>query len=189
MYDFFDSYYYEDNKLIWIESITFESTITQYPNIYKIYKEISPELDQLNQLRKHFMKKYKYVISFHPFYTIYDNVTRPDISLHRRKEKFLDSRLSLSIASKSKAILISFNNTKKVYIPDLLKEKSISIEKLNDFNSSTEKLFNRNKPTKDELILILKELTTLNKKIDKLMENKIPFTLLANEDRWDRVFF
>jgi hypothetical protein len=188
MYNFFDSYYYE-NELISINDITFEKKIKQYPLLYKIFNEIAPELDKLIQLRKEFMNKYKYVISFHPFYTLYDDIKHPDISLHRRKEKFLDSRLSLSIASRSKAKLISFNNSEQIFIPDILKKKKVSIEKLFDFTTSSEKIFSRDKPRKNELNLIIKTLTILNNKIQNFINQKLPFSLLANEDSWDRVFF
>ena len=188
MYIFFESYYHEDT-LIWVEPITFKTTINKYPNIYKIYNEIATELDLLNQLRANFMDKYKYVISFHPFYTIYNNIKHPNVSLHRKKEKFLDSRLTLSIASKSKAILVSFNNRDQVYIPNILNKKKVSIKNLSEFTSTSDKIFNKNKPTKDELNPIIETLTILNKKIERFIENKTPFTLLANEHNWNKVFF
>lgn len=188
MNKFFSAYYF-DNGLIPVDALILEKLMREYSEIKECYLSIYKELDALNILRSSFMSKYKYVISYHPYYMLYNNIKRPDISLYRRKEKYLNSTMSFSIASKSKAILVSFEDDKFVHIPQILEDKKTKVITLKEFQKKEIKLFHTNNPTSTELNDIIEILKALNEKLNIIFSKKIPFTILENALNWSLVFF
>lgn len=189
MNNFFDSYYYCDEGLFHVDNLIFDKLIITYPELLKYYQYIYEELLELNRLRSEFSSKYKYAISFHPNYNIYNNIKDASVSLHRKKDKVLNSTMSFSVASKSRAILVPFEENKTIYIPQILKEKRVEIQSLEQLQKSNYKLFHTNHPTSNELYQIIEQLQSLNKKLLFFLEENIPFTLLPNELHWSKIFF
>jgi len=186
---FFESYFYED-EFINVEGSIFEILKNKHPNLQKCYEYIAPELEAINNLRDMFMKNHKLVISFHPYYMLYKNIQNPSLSIRKSKDRFLKSNLSFSISSKSKTLLVDFEDGEFVYIPKSLKNKMIQIQPLDEFKSSTaSSIFHTKKPTKGELIPLINELIKLNNKLDVFNERKIPFTFSEHSLCWSRVFF
>lgn len=191
MTKFFDSYYYSysENNLNHVNNLSFNTLTIKYPELQECYSYIGEELNELNRLRSEFSSKYKYVISFHPNYTIYKNIKDASVSLHRKKDKVLNSTMSFSIASKSRAILVPFEENKTTYALQIFKEKRVEIHSLKQIQKSNYKLFHTNNPTSNELYKIIEQLQSLNKKLLFILEKNIPFTLLANEPDWNTVYF
>ncbi len=189
MNKFFESYFYEDEFLIADVSII-DKLFKKNPDLLKCYEHIATELDELNRQREIFMHKYKLVISFHPYYQLYKDIDNPSRSIKKSKDKYLKCSLSFSIASKSKALIVTSEDDEFIYIPNSLKNKRIYIETLDSFSThTTAPIFNTKKPIRKDLISIVEQLTSLNDKLSLFEKRKIPFTLLANELNWSKVFF
>lgn len=186
---FFGSYFYED-KFIVVDAINANKLFEDNPNLFKCYEYIAPELDELNKLREMFMNKYKLAISFHPYYQIYKNIENPSRSVQKSKSRFLKSTLSLSIASKSKALIVPYEADEFIYVPHSLRDKKIYIENLDLFTSHISiPIFHTKKPTRKELICLIEQLVLLNNKLNLFEERHISLTLLSNEMCWSKIFF